>query len=379
MSMKESLIIKNFGPINEIEISEIKPFMVFVGKSGIGKSTIIKVLALFRWIFKRASLRAYLRLSNVTVSPFKFDFREYLKNGGMESYLKPGTVIEYMMGDCLISYSYDSGLSVGSIPSWDGISLEKICFITDKRNMLPDLTSTGTSIAIANFYLRELYKDYLDSVEMVNQLQLPYLNISFEVNPSAPKTRRYMVSGHDANGEYRIKLQDSSSGTQTAVPLSVIVEYYARRYDFVRVFNQSIFKALGESDNLAHFNGSRNIGDLPNRRVNFHIEEPELSLYPESQIELLDFMVDALNFADRDYKVSFSIATHSPYLINHMNLLAKRDQAGASGAKLAFDRMAVYEIIDGYLNDLAINDRRIFDTTLLSDPIESIYTEYNSL
>lgn len=377
--MKESIIIRNFGPVNEIEISDIKPFTVFVGKSGIGKSTVIKVIALFRWIFKRASLRAYLKLSNITVSPFKFDFREYIKNGGMEGYLKRSTEIIYSMGDCVISYSPASGLSVGTIPSWEGISLEKICFITDKRNILPDLTSGGTTISIANFYLRELVKDYLDSVEKVNHMQLSYLDIDFSVNPSAPKARRYMISGHDADGEYRIKLQDASSGTQTVVPLSVIVEYYSRRYDFVKVFNQSIVKALGESDNLAHFNGSRNIGDLPNRRVNFHIEEPELSLYPESQVQLLEFMIDALNYNERDYTVSFAIATHSPYLINHMNLLAKRYLTDSAGTKLAFERMAVYEIIDGYLNDLAVTERGIFDTSLLSEPIDSIYTEFNSL
>ncbi len=377
--MTESIVIRNFGPINEIEIADIKPFTVFVGRSGIGKSTIIKVTALFRWIFKRASLRAYLRLSNVTASPFKFDFREYLKNGGMESYLKPDTEIVYQMGDCTITYSTSSGLSVGSIPNWDGISLEKICFITDKRNILPDLTSGGTTISIANFYLTELLKDYLDAVEKVNHLALPYLNIDFEANPNAPKTRRYMISGHDANGEYRIKLQDASSGTQTVVPLSVIVEYYALRYDFVKVFNQSVIKALSESDSLANFNGSRNVGDLPNRRVNFHIEEPELSLYPESQVQLIDSMAKTIDLPEREYSVGFAIATHSPYVINHMNLLARRHATEAPGAKLPFSSMAVYEIIDGYLNNLAVEERQIFDTSLLSDPIDTIYTEFNSL
>ncbi|MDE7172975.1 MAG: AAA family ATPase, partial [Helicobacter sp.] len=47
--MEERLIIKNFGPIVEAEI-EIKPFMVFIGESGSGKSVIMKTLALCRWI-----------------------------------------------------------------------------------------------------------------------------------------------------------------------------------------------------------------------------------------------------------------------------------------------------------------------------------------
>lgn len=62
-----------------------------------------------------------------------------------------------------------------------------------------------------------------------------------------------------------------------------------------------------------------------------------------------------------------------------MNLLAKRYHTDSAGTKLAFERMAVYEIIDGYLNDLAVTERGIFDTSLLSEPIDSIYTEFNSL
>ena len=61
--MGESIKIVNFGPIKEIEIAQVKPFMVLVGESGSGKSTIMKVLSLFRWIYKRINLRSYLRHS----------------------------------------------------------------------------------------------------------------------------------------------------------------------------------------------------------------------------------------------------------------------------------------------------------------------------
>ena len=36
--MKESIIIKNFGPLKEVEIDDIKPLTVFIGKSAGGKS-----------------------------------------------------------------------------------------------------------------------------------------------------------------------------------------------------------------------------------------------------------------------------------------------------------------------------------------------------
>jgi len=46
--MKESIHIKNLGPIKDIQILEIKPFTVLIGDSGSGKSTLMKVIALFR-------------------------------------------------------------------------------------------------------------------------------------------------------------------------------------------------------------------------------------------------------------------------------------------------------------------------------------------
>ena len=39
--MKESIVIKNLGPLKDISIEEIKPFTVFIGESGSGKSTLI--------------------------------------------------------------------------------------------------------------------------------------------------------------------------------------------------------------------------------------------------------------------------------------------------------------------------------------------------
>lgn len=55
MKLKEKLIVKNFGPIVKAEI-DIKPFMVFIGESGSGKSVILKLLSLFRWTFKKTMI-----------------------------------------------------------------------------------------------------------------------------------------------------------------------------------------------------------------------------------------------------------------------------------------------------------------------------------
>ena len=46
--MKESIVIKNLGPLKHVEIDDIRPLTVFIGKSASGKSTIMKVVVLMR-------------------------------------------------------------------------------------------------------------------------------------------------------------------------------------------------------------------------------------------------------------------------------------------------------------------------------------------
>ena len=57
--MKESITIRNFGPIKEVCIEDLRPLTILIGESGSGKSTILKVVALFRYIYKM--LNIYLR------------------------------------------------------------------------------------------------------------------------------------------------------------------------------------------------------------------------------------------------------------------------------------------------------------------------------
>jgi len=93
--MKESIHIKNLGPIKDIFIDTIKPITVLIGESGSGKSTLMKAIALFRWIYKMQNIRSYLKRSKVSKSPFRFRMDTYFKNCGFEQYLKYNPEIIY--------------------------------------------------------------------------------------------------------------------------------------------------------------------------------------------------------------------------------------------------------------------------------------------
>lgn len=52
MMKTESIYIRNFGPITEVELNDIHSLLVLIGSSGSGKSTVLKLLSIFRWLYK---------------------------------------------------------------------------------------------------------------------------------------------------------------------------------------------------------------------------------------------------------------------------------------------------------------------------------------
>lgn len=377
--MKESIIIRNFGPIKEVDINDIRPLTVFIGESGSGKSTIMKVIVLFRWIYKMANIRAYLKHSNISQSPFKFDFKSYLVKNGLIGYLQPNTEIIYSKGDNVVSYL--GTLTVPETIPAEQLCLDKMSFIGDKRNVIPDILASKMDRKSLSFYLKETFEDTLLAIEQIELFNINYLGVKFVVKKTNSGIKSY-IQGDSEDKNFSINFEDSSSGTQTVVPLSIIIEYYSKFYDLVSAFNKSILGYMSQNDRLIDFKPVKNVGDITHKNVHIHIEEPELSLYPESQRNLINFIVNRC-FVDKptDYNMSLMIATHSPYIINHLNLLIMAGQKNQleENACLFLDNVDVFEIVDGYLNSLKREEQFIIDTRPLSEPISNIYERYNSL
>lgn len=377
--MQESIIIHNFGPIKDVEIQNISPFTVFIGESGSGKSTIMKVLILFRWLYKMISIRSYLKHSNITESPFKFDFNSYLKNNGFEkdSYLKENTEIKYIKGSTAIHYK--NKLSTSPLVPESELSLDKMCFISEKRNLIPDILS-GKDMD-KSFFLHETLNDFRNGEEYVKELKFDYLGVKY-LSEKTPAGIKYYIEGLDKNDTYRIRLENASSGIQTLTPLSIIIEYFSKHYDLSNRFNKTILKYMSENDSLEDFKPVKNIGGIKHQNVHIHIEEPELSLYPESQRSLVNFIVNRCFIENRkDYRMTVMLATHSPYIVNHLNLLIKAfdKEKLVEGAKLDYNDVSVYQVNKGKIIDLKIQNKRLIYTNPLSDTINNIYDHYKLL
>lgn len=372
--MKESILIKNFGPIREIEIDDIHPFTVFIGESGSGKSTIMKVLVLFRWIYKMLNIRFYLKYAKISHSPFRFDFKSYLNNNGILDYLYSDTEIRYQKGEMIIHYK--TTLRTSKTVPENELSLEKMSFIVDRRNIIPDILAKKVDIR-DDFFLQETYDDFLLASEPIKELSIDYLNIQY-FRKQTNLGMKYYIKGDD----YTIKFEDASSGMQTVVPLSLIIERFAKHYDFVQQFNNIVFRYMSRSDSLKDFRAGLNIGDITHRNIHIHIEEPELNLYPESQRSLIDFIVNRCFIQEHNgYKMTVMMATHSPYIINHLNLLIRAFDKNkpVNDAFLNYTDISAYQVSDGRLVDLKIKNDRLIYTNPLSDPINDIYERYNQL
>ena len=79
-----------------------------------------------------------------------------------------------------------------------------------------------------------------------------------------------------------------------------------------------------------------------------------------------------------------AIATHSPYIVNYLNLLAARADSPQNDCEtsLQMDKICVYHVEDGYAYSLKIqskNGTQIINTRVLSDPISDIYRSYNQI
>ena len=380
--MGESIKIVNFGPIKEIEIAQVKPFMVLVGESGSGKSTIMKVLSLFRWIYKRINLRSYLRHSQAKdLRDLTFYMKDLLKFSGIDEYVKENTEIHYENDGCRISYTKEGLITPRRIIPQDKLSLNKICFISDKRNEIADVIAGKSRLEQTESYFEETLSDFRTAASEIETFSIDYLGI--EVKRVKEKNKeRFVISGMDGDDEYTISLENASSGIQTVSPLALIVEYYAKYYDSVDGMNKSIFHYLADTDGLKHFNAIMNVGEILHSNIVIHIEEPELSLYPESQKSLIDFLISRCFLIEHKDNMFLMMATHSPYIVNYLNLLIRRAETGQSalGPQMNFHDIEVLEIADGYATSLNIEgEQHLIDTRIMSDPITEIYSEYNKI
>ena len=387
--MKESIIIKNFGPLKEVEIDDIKPLTVFIGKSAGGKSIIMKVIVLMRYIYKMVNIRSYLKNAKITRSPFKLRFNSLLHDG-LKGMITAQTEIYYTVeingNKYTLKYTNRGLQSDINIPDKDLIFFKE-AYVSGMRSLIPIWASKAVSVKGENlgFFFHETFNDFNDATNVIKEQKLEYLNLKMKVRKSGNRPKLFTIESLQ-NDAVPIELRYASSGIQTSAPLVAIVHYFAQGFSFKDAFQRSVLNYLYKQDLLTKFTPGINQNKL-GKYVHIHIEEVELGLAPEAQRALMSNLIEEVFHKNKkDRKLGLMVSTHSPYIVNHLNVLLRAgyfEKARKNYPFLEKDDIAVYRVNEGKIISLKATDNDTGEYVInafdMSDTMERIFEEYESM
>ena len=379
---KESIEIRNFGPIKDVSLWNLKKVNVFIGESGSGKSTVMKVLAMMRWIYKMICVRSYLKVSGISNTPFRLRLDAILSKNGLKPFLRNDTVILYSNGDFDIQIRNGKILFPQKIVSPDELTIQKVAYISDKRVLVPDLAVGNVALRHNMFYLDETFLNFQKAIDTIGASDMDYLGVKMNVRKSSGSKRVYISGASSEAGYDNLPLTSASSGIQSSVALHFIMQYFADHFDIVDALNSTIVKYLAESDNLSKFKATTDIGRFPNKRISIHVEEPELSLFPTNQWGLMKYLVRLCQNA-QNAQIDMTLATHSPYILTALNVMTFAYRANAKDSVktsaliediplLNPEDVGAWSVADGNADSIIDSELEMIDGTAL-DTASDIY------
>lgn len=385
----KKLVIRNLGPISNAEV-ELKNFNFFIGNQGVGKSTLAKILC------SVTNFSLYLLDNNDTLKHFKSILDEY----NVTIYLRKDSFIEYEEEDSFVDDKGDAcGYTLKFLYAEGKCKTDVVC---KGEQANPDiLTQILIRRTFNKLFVDEIRNMLNKNKEQLENLQLFFVNmnkdtlyipaerIMFSVLPkllpaltlaqaSVPRNLlHFFVECNNAKESFKsydipllgitflhkgeddyvvvddsqtIPLDASSSGMQSAIPLLLTMDY---------AINKGRYRS-------------------------YVIEEPECNLYPSNQIELIDCIIGIINQQKKAYRPSLTITTHSPYIINYLNVLIKRYAKQVDKTGVDVEELAVYYVTgEGNVTNLISIDNntneKIVNTIDLSETMSDIYSEFKSL
>lgn len=339
----QKLIIKNLGPIKNCEM-EVRPFTIFIGESGSGKSILLRTISMLKWVYKQVQYKRLLKDIGEIESDEIIDikFNRVIKNSKLEDYINDGTSIEFFINNELViairnkQFEFDIE-NIGIL--YSPLLLNKIVFLDENRSILPEMYSSSRNRYILNEIVRRNTFSYTTDMlnnfdeafnEIGNDFPIKTANIVFHKNKgderSFGREQIYIVrNGH------KIKFENASSGEKSSSIIELIGYYFSEKYNLPEKFNKSIYYLLSEFflarkndlSKLNEYDILQRLLQLSNNidkkeLLTLLIEEPESNLFPTNQKALTCFL-SSLRKKKNNPEIIFS--THSPYILTVVNNL----------------------------------------------------------
>lgn len=378
------LKIKNIGPIKEV-CFELKRFNFFIGRQSSGKSTIAKIISFCTWIEKDLQTHPNLQ-NNVKIS--ENQFVEELENFHcMHGYFRNDSFLEYITDYVTIKYENNNcTIALSKKQTYERV---KVLYIPAERSIA---VRNDIEVLSRGFNVKEFLVDFDNArghYSKKKRIDLPNLGISYYQEVANDGRLVDKISSNSDN--FDIELDDASSGLQSMTPIVVSLDFYSsvfyRKNEENKTLSVSQHRDRKEVKNYLQKNGNDSKATelrierlLESKRTNFVVEEPELNLFPTTQRNLLNFMVACCS---KRRKHSLTITTHSPYIVNQINLLLKAYDKNkkVDGASINFDELNMYIVQNGTIEDLKVKNKdvHLINTENLSDDINAIYDNYETL
>lgn len=320
--MNERLIVRNFGPVKDIDI-RFRKVTLFIGDQGTGKSCIAKLFSTFKWLekdllMKRHSIDYYQKddkFLNV-LAPYH----------RIESFVKDATYIRYE-GE-LYKFEYSEHSLRIAEQQLEQVTLPKIMYVPAERSILSVAENRQTLI-------KELpdscatFSDELNDAKnkYKNGYNLPFGKLHYKFN-TLNNVSYIWSEGYE---EEPILLRNASSGIQSALPLCMVSDYLAERvhqHEDVKLSDKEQKKLDEEvAEIMSNENYSKSVREsrlkLLSAKSSYGsfinvVEEPELNLFPQSQMDMICRLSKANGLTVQNMMV---LTSHSPYLLAILNTL----------------------------------------------------------
>ena len=322
--MNERLIVKSFGPVKDLDII-FKKVTLFIGDQGTGKSCVAKLFSMFKWTEKVLSQKKYKLSYFEQYNRFKTKLCAYHR---IESFINENSYIKFEGN--LYDFLYENGNFSVTEKNHDIKGISKVMYIPAERSIVSVAENKSKLLKELPDSSETFSDEFVNAKKFFQSgYNLPFEGLRFEYD-SLNDTGWI----HGAN--YKVRLINASSGIQSSLPMCIVSEYLSSKIsdkEEVKLSKEEkdkLEKRVAEIMQNEEFSDSikdmmiRQLSDANryNQLINI-VEEPELNLFPRSQMEVLKSLIYNNASSDENMLV---FTTHSPYslaIINTMIMGAK--------------------------------------------------------
>ena len=346
-----TIAIRNIGPIKEVKEIYLNKINVFMGLQSSGKSTIAKIISFCTWVEKDVATSQSLSEYQENRTYFRERLESFHK---IKGYFNSDSYIHYKSEVIDIVWENEE-CSISWVDKY-AYKRSKIAYIPSERNMV--ILPEARKSEFGNTNIRSFLFDWFESRKKYsNENNLSVLNLGVNYYYVEGSEEDH-IKGNNNNTEYDILLSNASSGIQSITPLIVMIEFLTkwiynedtisfeqneRRQQVNRILlDEKVLKPYYKKEKLSKEDRQKFVRDFMTKlekkdkeawrtfdiiktifsylfktdNSQFIIEEPEQNLFPETQRDLVYYLLQECLNKERN---RLTLTTHSPYVLYALN------------------------------------------------------------